>query len=214
MGWVGCSGTFDPGCLLLAGLLYTWQFPHFNALSWNLRPDYSRAGYRMMAVSHPALCRRVALRHTIGLTALCTTAPLLDVTNMWFALETLPLNLYFVYLGKSSMSWIPSQACITQNFIFFAISAYKFYEKSDSGSSRKLFRYSLIQLPILMILFFVNKKEWINRNEPSNKVAPSTATNATEASVNVLWIVNKWNRKTKPELETLTWKYFVVRFLF
>lgn len=117
MGWVGCSGTFDPGCLLLAGLLYTWQFPHFNALSWNLRPDYSRAGYRMMAVSHPALCRRVALRHTIGLTTLCTTAPLLDVTNIWFALETLPLNLYFVYLGKS----------IERNY--FSISQYFSFKK-------------------------------------------------------------------------------------
>lgn len=100
MGWVGCTGSLDPGCFLLGALLYTWQFPHFNALSWNLRPDYSRAGYRMMAVSHPALCRRTALRHTIGLTALCGLAPLLDVTNVWFALETLPLNAYFSYLGR------------------------------------------------------------------------------------------------------------------
>lgn len=64
------------------------------------------------------------------------------------------------------------------------VAAYKFYEKSDSGSSRKLFRYSLIQLPILMILFFVNKKEWISRKETSNKVAAPTT--ATTANVNVL----------------------------
>lgn len=43
-----------------------------------------------------------------------------------------------------------------------------------------------------MILFFVNKKEWISRKESSNNVAKITATNATEASVDVLWIVNKW----------------------
>lgn len=103
MGWVGCSGTFDAGCFLMAGILCMWQFPHFNALSWNLRPDYSRAGYRMMAVSHPALCRRVALRHTIGLTALCVAAPLFDITNIWFALESIPLNGYFIYLG---MYWL------------------------------------------------------------------------------------------------------------
>jgi hypothetical protein len=46
MGWTACTGTLDPGCLILAGILYTWQFPHFNSLSWNLRPDYSKAGYR------------------------------------------------------------------------------------------------------------------------------------------------------------------------
>lgn len=54
----------------------------------------------MMAVSHPALCRRVALRHTVALTALSAAAPLFDVTNAWFALESLPLNGYFIYLGN------------------------------------------------------------------------------------------------------------------
>lgn len=53
MGWTACTGDLGMGALLLAGLLYAWQFPHFNALSWNLRPDYSRAGYRMMSVTHP-----------------------------------------------------------------------------------------------------------------------------------------------------------------
>lgn len=103
---VGCSGTFDTGSLLLAALLYSWQFPHFNALSWNLRPDYSRAGYRMMAVSHPALCRRTALRHTVALGVFSALAPVLDVTNIWFALEMLPLNAYFIYLGKQSSALI------------------------------------------------------------------------------------------------------------
>ncbi len=65
-GWAGASGgTLDPAAFVLAGVLYSWQFPHFNSLSWNLRPDYSRAGYRMMSVTHPALCRRVALRHAV-----------------------------------------------------------------------------------------------------------------------------------------------------
>lgn len=53
MGWAGCSGNLEAGAWIMAGLLYAWQFPHFNALSWNLRPDYSRAGYRMMAVTNP-----------------------------------------------------------------------------------------------------------------------------------------------------------------
>lgn len=137
MGWAGCAGELGAGAWILAGLLYAWQFPHFNALSWNLRPDYSRAGYRMMAVTNPALCRRVALRYTGVIGALSLSAPLLDVTNVWFAAETLPLNAYFGYL------------------------AWNFYKESDSNSSRKLFRFSLLHLPILMALFLINKKEWI-----------------------------------------------------
>ncbi|KAL1478743.1 hypothetical protein MTO96_034870 [Rhipicephalus appendiculatus] len=49
MGWAACTGTLDAGACVLGAMLYSWQFPHFNALSWNLRPDYSRAGYRMMS---------------------------------------------------------------------------------------------------------------------------------------------------------------------
>ncbi|CAG9766076.1 unnamed protein product [Ceutorhynchus assimilis] len=136
MGWAACANELGPGAFLMAALLYSWQFPHFNALSWNLRPDYSRAGYRMMAVTDPGLCRRVALRHTVALEAMSIAAPLLDVTNWWFLLEATPLNLYFIYL------------------------AYRFYKDSSSATSRKLFRYSLIHLPLLMILFLINKKKW------------------------------------------------------
>jgi protoheme IX farnesyltransferase len=44
MGWTAVTGSIDPQAILLGGILFAWQFPHFNALSWNLRNDYSRAG--------------------------------------------------------------------------------------------------------------------------------------------------------------------------
>lgn len=101
MGWAACAGEIGAGAWILAGLLYAWQFPHFNALSWNLRPDYSRAGYRMMSVTDPGLCRRTALRYSGVMTGLCFLAPALDVTYDLFALESLPLNGYLTYLGKN-----------------------------------------------------------------------------------------------------------------
>lgn len=147
MGWAACTGTLGAGAWVLAGMLYCWQFPHFNSLSWSYRPDYSRAGYRMMAVTDPALCRRVTLRHSIAQIPLALLLPLFDVTNWWFLLETMPLNSYLIYL-----SW-------------------KFYNDSNNHSSRKLFRFSLIHLPILMLLALVNKK----RNEPTQTNELSTA---------------------------------------
>ena len=66
MGWAAaCNGSLASGGFLMAALLYAWQFPHFNALSWNLREQYAKAGYRMMAVTNPPLCQRVALRYSI-----------------------------------------------------------------------------------------------------------------------------------------------------
>ncbi|ESP03947.1 hypothetical protein LOTGIDRAFT_64495, partial [Lottia gigantea] len=134
MGWTAATGSLDTGAFLLGGILFAWQFPHFNALSWNLRPDYSRAGYRMMSVVNPQLCKRVAFRYCLVTTGLCLTAPLLDVTTWMFALDSLPLNLYLSYLG------------------------WNFYREGDSKSSRKLFRFTLIHIPLLLILMMVSKK--------------------------------------------------------
>lgn len=136
MGWAAATGSLlHPGVWVLGGLLYSWQFPHFNALSWNLRPDYSRAGYRMMSVTHPELCRATALRHSVALLVLCSAAaPLADLTTWTFAVDTLPLNGYLLFR------------------------AWKFYREPDSATSRTLFRLSLVYLPALMLLMFVSKK--------------------------------------------------------
>uniref|UniRef100_A0A1B0BD28 Protoheme IX farnesyltransferase, mitochondrial n=1 Tax=Glossina palpalis gambiensis TaxID=67801 RepID=A0A1B0BD28_9MUSC len=173
IGWAGCSGSLDIGAYILCGLLYAWQFPHFNALSWNLRPDYSRAGYRMMAVTNPDLCRRTALRYTFAIGLLSFLAPVFDITNIWFALGSLPLNGYFCYL------------------------AYKFYQHSDSGSSRKLFRYSLIHLPLLMAMFLLCKTHWIFM-ENANK--EETSTNYTQSKSDK--IANNLNNLTSTLLIT------------
>ncbi|KAI8602059.1 protoheme IX farnesyltransferase [Dissophora ornata] len=87
MGWVACTNSLDPEAWLLGAFLYAWQFPHFNSLAWNLRADYSKAGYRMMAVTDPKLNARVSLRYTLALIPLVTLAPYLDMTSWWFAID-------------------------------------------------------------------------------------------------------------------------------
>ncbi|KAM6163742.1 protoheme IX farnesyltransferase, mitochondrial [Rhynchocyon petersi] len=135
MGWTAATGSLDAGAFLLGGILYSWQFPHFNALSWGLREDYSRGGYCMMSVTHPTLCRRVALRHCLALIALCTAAPLLDVTTWTFPIISLPINLYISYLG------------------------FRFYTEADRKSSRKLFFCTLWHLPLLLLLMLTCKPQ-------------------------------------------------------
>jgi protoheme IX farnesyltransferase len=122
--------------------MYAWQFPHFCALSWNLQPDYSRAGYRMMSVIAPDLCKRTSLRYSIALTAVCLSAPYFDLTTWTFAADSLPLNAYLVYL------------------------AWRFYRDGDSDSSRRLFRFSLVHLPAVLVFMLISKKHF-NRSKPS-----------------------------------------------
>ncbi len=138
----------SPGALLLGGFLFSWQFPHFNALSWNLREDYSRGGYRMMSVTHPGLCKRVALRHSVGLIGLSALGPVLDVTTWTFPLVSLPINFYISYL------------------------AFRFYRYGDRQNARKLFFCSLWHLPMLLLLALTCKKSRVLQDEAA--VAPST----------------------------------------
>ena len=122
-----------PAALVMPLVLYSWQFPHFNALSWNLRGDYSRAGYQMMSVTDPALSKRVAFRHTLLLFPICLAAPLSGLTMWFFAFDSSILNAYFAYLG------------------------YQFFKHGDSKSARALFRFSLIYLPLVVGLMLCSK---------------------------------------------------------
>nr|XP_032831964.1 protoheme IX farnesyltransferase, mitochondrial [Petromyzon marinus] len=133
MGWAAATGSIDTGALLLAALLYSWQFPHFNALSWSLREDYSRGGYRMMSVVDPALCRRVALRHTAALLLLPLLCPPAGLTTWLFPLTCLAPNAYIGVL------------------------ALRFYTRADRPSARRLFFCSLWYLPTIVLLMILHK---------------------------------------------------------
>ncbi len=50
IGWTAATGKLDSGAWLLFAILFFWQFPHFYAISWMYREDYSRAGILMLPV--------------------------------------------------------------------------------------------------------------------------------------------------------------------
>jgi len=136
MGWAAVTNglTFDALPMFL--ILFSWQFPHFNALSWNIATDYDRAGYQMMASKNKPLCLRTALTHSVYLTLTCLLMPVItpDVTSWSFALDSLPLNLVLVYFAR------------------------RFYKKADASSARSLFRFTLFHLPALLLLLIVNAR--------------------------------------------------------
>merc|ERR1719222_1712042 len=133
MGYCGGTGDVDAGALLLGAVLFAWQFPHFNALSWNLRSDYSRAGY------HDGLRRpRIMPEHIHALQPGSDrnlhSCSIIGLTTWMFAIDSLPVNLYYVYLS------------------------YQFYRNSDSSTARKLFRFSLAHLPMVLTLMWIHKR--------------------------------------------------------
>lgn len=134
MGWAACTNSLGPEAWLLGFFLYAWQFPHFNSLAWNLRADYSKAGYRMMAVTDPKLNARVSLRYALALFPCVTLAPYLDMTSWWFAIDGNIVNAVML------------------------AGAANFWRKRDDKSARQLFFGSLIYLPVVLALMMFHKK--------------------------------------------------------
>src|SRR5947199_7282787 len=49
IGWAAASGAVDAGAWSLFAILLLWKLPHFFAIAWMYRDDYSRAGFRMIS---------------------------------------------------------------------------------------------------------------------------------------------------------------------
>lgn len=53
IGWAAARGSLNAESLVLYAILFLWQFPHFLAIAWMYREDYSRAGLRMLPPKDP-----------------------------------------------------------------------------------------------------------------------------------------------------------------
>lgn len=135
IGYIGGGGSLsDMGCWALAGLLYCWQFPHFNSLSWNLRREYSRAGYCMASVLKPRLTVDSAWRHSLAM---------------------LPLSWALIYGGICTEYFALTATIINGPLLYYA---YRFRRSPERSTARRLFLFSLLHLPLLLLLAILHKR--------------------------------------------------------
>ncbi|KAJ5579878.1 uncharacterized protein N7459_005863 [Penicillium hispanicum] len=151
MGWVAAAGQTATtghdswrdmlfsedsiGGWLLGGVLFAWQFPHFNALSHVIRDDYKAAGYRMMCWVNPARNARVALRYSVLMFPISI--------GLWWAGV---VGHAFLVSSTFANGWLVREA-------------YRFWQHQGSqGTARGLFWASIWQLPILLVGGLVTKK--------------------------------------------------------
>ncbi|CAG8281792.1 unnamed protein product [Penicillium salamii] len=151
MGWIAAAGQtatighdnwrdmlFSEGSIggwLLGGILFAWQFPHFNALSHLIRDEYKAAGYRMMAWVNPARNARVSLRYSLLMFPISIGLWWYDVVGAGFLVPSTFAN-----------GWLVREA-------------YRFWQhQGANGTARGLFWASIWQLPILLVGGLVTKK--------------------------------------------------------
>jgi protoheme IX farnesyltransferase len=142
MGWAACTGSLnlwtDMPAWTLAGLLFAWQFPHFNSLSHSLSKEYARGGYKMMSVTNPDLNKRTSLRYAIALLPICSLwLPWTGVVHWSYAVLSAPINASMIY------------------------AAYQFWRRGGEKQAKSCFWVSLIHLPAILLLAMVCKTDVI-----------------------------------------------------
>ncbi|KAG5653232.1 hypothetical protein H0H81_001615 [Sphagnurus paluster] len=116
-------------------LLYSWQFPHFNALSHLVRGAYAQAGYPMLSVLDPRKNALVSLRHAILLVPVCSVLSPLSGLTTW---------------GLAATALVPNLICVR--------AAWKFWRTGAEKDARVVFQHSLWYLPVLLGLMMVHKQ--------------------------------------------------------
>lgn len=154
MGWAASSPISHPGALCLAGLLYAWQFPHFNALSHNVADQYKKAGYFMTAAENPRLNARVALRYSFLMFPLCFGLSYYGVTDWVFQFDSAVANcwlsyLAFVFWRQQEINYGSGRKPTAEGLTLASLHA------------KKLFWCSVWQLPAILVLAMLHKKgQW------------------------------------------------------
>lgn len=112
------------------------QLPHFLALAWMCQDDYARGGFKMLPSVDPTGRRTaaVALRHCALLLPLGAVAVALQIASPWFAGEAAVLA---AAMGAGALS---------------------FRAQPSAAGARKLFKGSLLYLPLLLAGLAVHRQ--------------------------------------------------------
>jgi protoheme IX farnesyltransferase len=127
IGWAAATNSITLPALVMFGIVFLWQMPHFLAIAWLHRDDYARAGIPLLPVLETNGRRT-------GQQALLYSAVL------W------PVSLMPVLVGLAGLPY--SIVATGLGFVFIALSAL-FARERSTQTARRLFLYSIIYLPVL-----------------------------------------------------------------
>ncbi len=134
-GWTAATGQLAVGGWVLFGILFLWQLPHFLALSWLLREDYGAAGLRMLSVGDT---EGFKTRHQ----------------TLVYTLALLPVSLLPSVLGLAGVFYFGSALVLGAGFVWTAA---QFSRQISQQRARRLFRFSILYLPLLLLALVLDK---------------------------------------------------------
>jgi protoheme IX farnesyltransferase len=101
IGYAAAANKLTPEALVLGAILFLWQFPHFYAIAWMYREDYSRAGIRMLPVVEPdgeSTARQILIFSCL-LIPISLLPKWMGMTGSIYMVGAILLGLLFLYAG-------------------------------------------------------------------------------------------------------------------
>jgi heme o synthase len=101
IGFAGAAGKLTAEAWVLGAILFLWQFPHFYAIAWMYREDYSRAGIQMLPVVEPdgeSTARQIVLFSTL-LIPISLLPKWMGMTGTVYMIGAIALGILFLYSG-------------------------------------------------------------------------------------------------------------------
>jgi heme o synthase len=136
LGWATVTGKVGLGGLLLFGVLFLWQIPHFAAIAIFRAEDYGRAGLQVVSVQHGER----AARETVALYAV-----LLVATTM-----------LFVPFGLAGRYYLGAATVLGAAFLALSLRGLRAGGRFDTNRwAKHVFAFSVVYLPALLIALLV-----------------------------------------------------------
>ena len=135
LGWTAATGAISHEALIIFGIQFIWQFPHFWAIAWVADDDYKKAGFKLLPSG--------------GKKDMNTAIQIMIYTMFLIPMGLLPAT--FGITGINSA--IVATFC---GVIFFALT-FSLMKSGDRRSALKIMFGSFLYLPIVQIAYLLDK---------------------------------------------------------
>lgn len=135
LGWIAFSGEITYEALIIFGIQFIWQFPHFWAIAWVADEDYKKAGFRLLP-SGGGKDHNTAIQ------------------IMTYTLFLLPLGLLPAWIG---LTGINSAIITTLCGVGFLASTFSLMKTGSQQSAKRIMFGSFIYLPVVQISYLLDK---------------------------------------------------------
>lgn len=135
LGWVAATGAISYEAVIIFGIQFIWQFPHFWAIAWIADEDYKKAGFKLL--------------------------PSGGKKDMNTAIQIMIYTLFLIPLGllpaKFGLTGINSAIVATVCGVLFLSQTFWLMKDGSRKSALKIMYGSFLYLPIVQVAYLLDK---------------------------------------------------------